>query len=253
MPAGALTSHMDVAQMVLYAFWIFFAGLIIYLRREDKREGYPLVAERAGGEAVIGFPDVPEPKLFRLHDGSIAKSGRVDAADPRVTPAGVALGSPFMPVGNPLVDGIGPAAYSERSNEPELTLEGEAKIVPLASVDDHFLDPRDPDPRGMLVEAADRVIVGTVDDVWVDRSDPMIRYLQVDLNEGGTALVPSNLATISGALRRVKVNALVAKQFADVPATASATQITMREEDRIMGYFGGGLLYATPDRQEPLL
>ena len=42
MPTGAITSYIDVAQLVLYAFWLFFAGLIFYLRREDKREGYPL-------------------------------------------------------------------------------------------------------------------------------------------------------------------------------------------------------------------
>ena len=37
--------NVDVTQIVLYAFWLFFAGLVYYLRREDKREGYPL----AGG------------------------------------------------------------------------------------------------------------------------------------------------------------------------------------------------------------
>jgi len=29
--------------------------------------------------------------------------------------------------------------------------------------------------------------------------------------------------------------------------------VTLLEEDKIAGYFGGGRLYATPDRQEPLL
>lgn len=37
-----MMEKLDGAQIALYAFWIFFAGLIIYLRREDKREGYPL-------------------------------------------------------------------------------------------------------------------------------------------------------------------------------------------------------------------
>ena len=32
-------AYMDVAQVTLYVFWIFFACLIFYLRREDKREG----------------------------------------------------------------------------------------------------------------------------------------------------------------------------------------------------------------------
>ena len=42
MSTGAITQYIDVAQLVLYAFWIFFAGLIFYLHRENKREGYPL-------------------------------------------------------------------------------------------------------------------------------------------------------------------------------------------------------------------
>ena len=29
METGAITSYIDVAQVVLYAFWIFFAGLIL--------------------------------------------------------------------------------------------------------------------------------------------------------------------------------------------------------------------------------
>jgi photosynthetic reaction center H subunit len=44
METGAITSYIDVAQVVLYAFWIFFAGLIYYLHQEDKREGYPLLS-----------------------------------------------------------------------------------------------------------------------------------------------------------------------------------------------------------------
>ena len=45
MEIGAITSNIDVAQVVLYVFWIFFAGLIFYLRQEDRREGYPLEAD----------------------------------------------------------------------------------------------------------------------------------------------------------------------------------------------------------------
>ena len=49
MQTGAITGYIDVAQLVLYAFWLFFIGLIIYLRREDKREGYPLWSEATNG------------------------------------------------------------------------------------------------------------------------------------------------------------------------------------------------------------
>lgn len=50
--SAALTTNMDVAQLTIWAFWFFFAGLIIYLRREDKREGYPLDSDRTERPAV---------------------------------------------------------------------------------------------------------------------------------------------------------------------------------------------------------
>jgi photosynthetic reaction center H subunit len=52
------THSFDFAQLVLYAFWIFFAGLVLYLRREDKREGYPLESDHG---PVNGWP-TPEGK-----------------------------------------------------------------------------------------------------------------------------------------------------------------------------------------------
>ena len=59
-----LIGNIDVALIVLYAFWIFFAALIFYLRREDKREGYPLEAEprrleRIGGVPAAAAQDLP--------------------------------------------------------------------------------------------------------------------------------------------------------------------------------------------------
>ena len=50
----------------------------------------------------------------------------------------------------------------------------------------------------------------------------------------------------------VKVKAIYADQFADVPGVRTADQITMLEEEKIMAYYGAGLLYADPFRQEPL-
>ena len=49
------------------------------------------------------------------------------------------------------------------------------------------------------------------------------------------------------------VRAILASQFAHVPTTRSPDRITLLEEDKICGYYGGGTLYATPSRQEPLL
>ena len=74
---GAITGYFDIAQVALYVFWIFFAGLIYYLHREDKREGYPLESDRSGGRIKVqGFPAMPKPKIYRAHDGQITVSPR---------------------------------------------------------------------------------------------------------------------------------------------------------------------------------
>lgn len=62
--------HLDGAQIILYAFWLFFFGLIYYLRKEDKREGYPLDSSRG---PVQGFPVVPERKRYIGQDGKEAE------------------------------------------------------------------------------------------------------------------------------------------------------------------------------------
>ena len=59
---GALTSYFDVAQVTLYVFWLFFAGLIYYLLQENKREGYPLESDRSANIKVQGWPPMPSPK-----------------------------------------------------------------------------------------------------------------------------------------------------------------------------------------------
>ena len=62
------TEYIDLAQVTLYAFWIFFFALVYYLRKEDKREGYPLIGDR--GERVDGFPITPGPKHWvHAHHG----------------------------------------------------------------------------------------------------------------------------------------------------------------------------------------
>ena len=49
------------------------------------------------------------------------------------------------------------------------------------------------------------------------------------------------------------LSAILGKHFADVPSLANPEQITLQEEDQICAYYGGGTLYATPDRSEPLI
>ena len=66
--SAALTAHLDVAQLVLYAFWIFFAGLIYDLVRENHREGYPMETVNGRG-TITGWP-VPKPKTYLLQHGA---------------------------------------------------------------------------------------------------------------------------------------------------------------------------------------
>lgn len=251
-------AYMDLAQVTLYVFWIFFACLIFYLRREDKREGYPLDSDARGGGIVHGFPRMPAPKSYLLRDGHVATlpNHKNDRRDVALAPVAPWPGAPLEPTGNPMLDGVGPGSYANREDVPELTMENIPCIVPLRLAEGTYLESRDPDPRGMKVMGADSETGGVVTDVWVDRAEALIRYLEVEVTTPTGAkrvLLPVPFSNIDGRRRRVWVDAILGSQFADVPATKSLDQVTKLEEDRIVGYYGAGTLYATPARQEPLL
>jgi photosynthetic reaction center H subunit len=258
MNAGAITDYIDVAQLALYGFWIFFAGLIYYLRSEDKREGYPLESDRSGRVTVQGFPPIPRPKTFLLQHGEtrVVPNFKRDTRPIAAEPSGAWLGAPLEPTGNPMRDGVGPAAYAQRAAEPDLTIYGSPKIVPLRLASEYTLEARDPDPRGMTVVGADRVAGGVVRDVWVDRSETVIRYLEVEILSPsgiGRVLLPINFSRIDGRRRVVRVKAIRGEQFSDVPRLQNPDQITFLEEDMITAYYASGHLYALPLRAEPIL
>ena len=255
MPTGAITEYIDVAQLALYAFWIFFAGLIYYLRREDKREGYPLESDRSGSVMVQGWPPMPQPKTFLLRDGSIrvAPSGARNSASIAAVPSGNWPGAPLEPTGNPMKDGVGPAAYADRPDVPDRTVDNQIKIVPLRVATDYHVEARDPDPRGMTVVGDDGVVGGTVRDVWVDRSETILRYLEVEVAGSRRVLLPVNFTKISSGRGKVRVTAILGSQFADAPGLQSPDQVTLREEDRIAAYFASGHLYAKASRLGPLV
>ena len=89
-------------------------------------------------------------------------------------------------------------------------------------------------------------------DLWIDTAEMMFRYVEIDLANGGRrVLMPINFARIKA--HGLFVYALMAHQFANVPATKSAQEITLLEEEKITAYYGAGTLYATPERQEPII
>ncbi|MBC7436184.1 MAG: photosynthetic reaction center subunit H [Bdellovibrionales bacterium] len=256
MGTGAITGYIDVAQIALYVFWVFFAGLIYYLLQENKREGYPLESERSGHVRVQGWPPIPAPKTYLLRDGSTRTvPNDIKSKQPlAAVPTGNWLGAPLMPTGNPMLDGVGPGAWADRPDVADVTLEGAIKIVPLRAAPDFDVASGDPDPRGLTVYGADGIAGGTIVDVWVDRSEMLFRYLELDVAaQGGTrrVLLPINFTRISNA--GVRVQSILGDQFALVPGTAKPEQVTLLEEEKIMAYYGGGVLYATAARQEPLL
>jgi photosynthetic reaction center H subunit len=275
-----IVGNLDVTELVFLAFVFFFIWLVVYLQRESRREGYPLEDEMTGRvDTPGGVLSMASPKTFLMPHGRPAmtvpdgKRDKVDQPGNRTFRAG---GAPYYPTGNPLIDGIGPAAWAERSHHTDLTAEGEDRIVPIGMAPHIDVSRRDPDPRGMTVIAADGAVAGTISDIWVDRSEHVIRYLEVDLGHrkvlapmgvckvhkptpGFLGLIIDRIVfkkSIVAAVQQpviVEIDAINAADFANVPALAKAGQITLYEEERVMAYYGGGYLYANRKRQEPLI
>ncbi|HEX2942424.1 MAG TPA: photosynthetic reaction center subunit H [Rhodopila sp.] len=254
MQYGAITGYIDVAQVALYAFWLFFAGLVFYLRREDKREGYPLVTERPG-YTLAGFPVPPSPKTFLLADGRTVLAPRPEETEPAFQAVPVARfpGAPQHPVGNPMLSAAGPAAYALRDAKPDILQEFNSdRIVPLRVATAYHVDEEGPNPIGQEVIAADGVTAGTVVDLWIDLAESSVMYLEVEVTGGRRVLVPKPLVRVvtSGV---AFVESVLASQFADAPVPANPDRVTLREEDQIQAYFSSGHMYATADRMGPLL
>jgi photosynthetic reaction center H subunit len=244
----------DVAELAFLAFVLFFLGLLVYLRREDRREGYPLEDEVTGRiDTSGGVLSAATPKTFHMPFGrgtvTTPTKGRekVDVAGKRTF---ASPGAPYYPTGNPLVDGIGPAAWADRAKHTDLDGEGRNRIVPIGMTEHISVHRRDADPRGMSVIGADGAVAGKVTDLWVDRAEHVIRYLEVDT---GAKKVLAPMAMSKVGKGRVEIDAINAADFAGAPVPGTAGQITFYEEERIVAYFGGGYLYANRARQEPVI
>lgn len=252
--SGYIVGSIDVAELALIAFALFFTMLIFWLRREDRREGYPLEDEMTGAIETAGGPmHTASTKSFRLPFGkgtvTAPTQGRepVDIQARRTENFG---GAPYHPTGNPFLAGVGPGAYAQRANWPDIDAHGLPRIVPIGAASGITVAPASTDPRGLSVIGADGKVAGTVTDLWVDRAEHVIRYLAIDTGTG-TVLAPMAMATVRRGV--VEIDAMNAADFAGAPKPAAAAEITRFEEERIVGYFGAGYLYANTDRQEPWL
>ena len=251
---GTIIGYFDLAQLSLYLFWAFFAGLVIYLQRENMREGYPLENDDGTPAGNQGPFPLPTQKTFKLPHGrgevSYPNDDPVDNRPLALEQMPKSAGSPFEPTGDPMLDGVGPAAWAMRRDIPELDGHGHAKIKPMADLDEFFVV-GGRDARGLPVQAHDGPVVGRICDMWVDVPEQLVRYLEIELADGTKRLAPIQLVRIKS--DRVKVHALYEKHFDNIPLTKDSGQVTMLEEEKICAYWCGGKLYADRDRLESQL
>lgn len=272
--AAYIVGVFDVAELTFILFFIFFVGLVLYLNRESRREGYPLEHEQSGViESRESLFD-GEKKTFKLPHGrgiyvpedaprdEFSKVGNIPAKQ-----AFGAGGAPWVPTGPALGSGMGPGAWAERADYPDVTFDGNPRIVPIGhSVHGIEIAAQDINPVGLPVYGYDKKLAGTVSDVWVDQSEHIIRYLEVTTNSGKKVLAPMFVCAVQtkgllGGLTPlvddqtalIDIDSINADQFDGVPELATAGQITRLEEDKIMAYYGGGYLYANAERAEPWL
>ncbi|MEL6548255.1 MAG: photosynthetic reaction center subunit H, partial [Myxococcota bacterium] len=221
---GALTEYIDVAQVSLYVFWIFFAWLIYYIRRTDRREGYPLETDYP--RRVIGSVGalIPKQKEYRLPHGEPSYFAPPEERDEDPVAAqrvAAFAGAALKPTGeNPMLDRIGPATYAKRKDKPELTFEGHNLIQPMTKAG-FSVAKEDKDPRGYEMVGADDQVAGTVTEIWVDVSDQETRFLEVDTG-GKKVLTPMALISVDNYRERCRVYAILGEQFKDVPQIKSA-------------------------------
>ena len=244
-----LFGNFDLASLAIWMFWAFFAFLVFYLQRENMREGYPLETEDGTPAPNQGPFPLPAPKTFILPNGRgeiTMPNGAREARELAMVRSAGSDGFPHTPTGNPMIDGLGPAAWAPRRDVPELDGHGHNKIVPMAGAPGFGVS-AGRDPRGLPVQAGDLEVVGRISDMWVDAPEQLVRYLEIDLNSGSKRLVPMPMVKVWS--DRVRINAITSDLFDGVPTTRSPAEVTMLEEEKISAYYAGGTLYATPKRK----
>ena len=223
MPPASFTSTFDVAELAFYVFVLFFLALVFYLRREDKREGYPLEfgplrPRRPGDRAGLPVPARAEEVHPAARAGGAGGTAR---ARPFRHPRARADNWP----GAPLVPARRSDAGRRRIRLLRRALRRAGRHLRPARARRSCRCGRrrattspndDPDPRGMEVVAPTAIVAGTVADVWIDRSETFVHFLEVDVApflgaQRPRALVPIRLARIDAKRRRVTLKSVLAR------------------------------------------
>jgi len=266
MNAAYIVGTFDVAELAFLLFFGFFIALVFYLNKESRREGYPLEDEVTGKVENDSRLFDGDKKSFQLPHGRgtyVPEDVPRDDINVPAVQSFRSTGAPWVPTGDAMADGMGPAAWANRSKYPDLTFDGRPRILPIADSHELIISPNDPQLIGWPVVAANNEPVGKVTDIWVDQAEHIIRYLEVETITGKKVLAPMMVAVVHGeslldALlpiiqdkpKFVEIDAITAAQFETAPVLETPGIITRYEEDRVQAYFGGGYMYATPERAE---
>ncbi|SFP14624.1 photosynthetic reaction center subunit H [Tranquillimonas alkanivorans] len=247
---------LDGAMVAVIFFVIFFTWLVFFhLRREDRREGYPKDVDpdtklQTGGTAIL---PMPRDKTFkRPHGRAPVSTPRREPRRPLADWPGYGrIGRPVHPVKDGLTEGVGPAAWQEREDHPDLNVEGKPKLISLNNAQEYHVAPGDPDPRGWPVIGSDGKPGGDVVDIWFNRAEFFLRYFEVRLPESsGTVLLPVFFTDIQSQRRRVRARTIPGRRLRDAPRRKREDQITLLEEDKINAFYAGGRFYGENPRGE---
>lgn len=245
----------DGAMVALIIFAGFFFWLVFFhLRPEDKREGYPAI--RPDGQVPFfkgrGIFPMPLTKTFKRPHGQPPVS--TPRADPRAGDRPAVMprndSKPMRPKADGLAEGIGPAAWAEREDVADLNVEGKPKMGPLSHEPEYRILDGCPDPRGWPLLGSDGERAGTVRDIWFNRAEFFPRYLEVEADTGDF-LVPLFFAVVHSGKRTVTVRDMPAGRLAEAPFRQHEDRITLLEEDRVNGFFGGGVMYGKTPNGDP--
>ena len=97
-------------------------------------------------------------------------------------------------------------------------------------------------------------MAGSVIGLWVDQSEHLVRYFETALGDagGGRQVLCRWRWRRSAAPGKLKVDAIAATS-SPRPGARQPEPVTRLEEEKVIGYFGGGYLYAKRSRMEPFL
>ena len=196
----------DVAELAFLLFFGFFhRRWWLYLNKErPPRRGSVLEDEQEPAR----FPRLAAclmatRKSCKLRNGRGTYVPERCSARDDINVAGVqgfrSAGAPWVPTGDPMKDGMGPAAWANRSKYPDLTFDGRPRIVPIAQSHELIIAPNDPQLIGWPVMAADKED-GRHGERYLGRSgrtpDPLSRSREA--TTGKKVLAPMMVATVHG-------------------------------------------------------